>query len=61
MKEIGGYIEFEDYAGLEFHQDAIPLNCARNCLLFLIEAKDIRKTHIPLLLCSYSPWLGGWM
>ncbi len=52
MKEIGGYIEFEHYSGFEFFQEAIPLNCARNCLAYLIEAKRIKKIYIPIFLCS---------
>jgi len=52
MKEFGGYIEFENYSGLEFYPDAVALNCARNCLAFLIEARGIKKIHIPLMLCS---------
>lgn len=52
MKEIGGYIEFEHYNGLEFYPDAVALNCARNCLAFLIEAREIKKIYIPLMLCS---------
>ena len=51
MKEIGGYIEFETYYGSEYH-NGIRLNCGRNCLAFLIEARNIRKIHIPYYLCS---------
>lgn len=49
--EIGGYIEFETYYGSEYH-NGIRLNCGRNCLAFLIEARNIRKIHIPYYLCS---------
>ena len=52
MKEIGGYLELDHYSGYEFYQEAIPLNCARNCLAYLIEAKGIRKIYLPLYLCS---------
>ena len=38
MKEIGGYIEFEYFHGKEYHENAIKLNCGRNCLAYLIEA-----------------------
>lgn len=52
LREYGGYIEFETYCGREFHQDAIALNCGRNCLAFLIEKKNIKKIYLPYFLCS---------
>ena len=51
MKEIGGYIEFETYYGNEFH-NCIRLNCGRNCLAYLIEARKIQRIHLPYYLCS---------
>lgn len=50
--EIGGYIEFEYYHGKEYHSDAIHLNCARNCLAYLIKVNNIKKIFIPYFLCS---------
>ena len=41
--EIGGYIEFPHYTGSVFHNNAIALNCARNCLVYVIEAKNVKK------------------
>lgn len=55
QKEIGGYIEFEHYTGRQFHEDAIKLNCARNCLAYLIKACNIKKLFIPYFLCD-SVW-----
>ena len=52
MKEIGGYIEFETYNMPMLHQEAIALNCGRNCLAYLIRAKKIRKIKIPYFLCD---------
>jgi hypothetical protein len=52
INEIGGYLEFETYSGNEFHQDAIALNCGRNCLAYLIEAHNITSLHLPRYLCS---------
>ena len=52
MKEIGGYIEFESYNGLEYHSDAIHLNCGRNCLAYLIECYGITKIFLPYFLCD---------
>lgn len=52
MKEFGGYIEFEYFHGNEYHNEAIKLNCGRNCLAYLIEAYDIKKIYLPYFLCS---------
>lgn len=51
-KEYGGFIEFETYYGTELHNDAIALNCGRNCLAYLIEARQIKKIYLPFLICS---------
>ncbi len=50
--EIGGYIEFPHYTGTVYHNKAIALNCARNCLEYVIEAKHIKKISIPKFLCG---------
>ena len=50
--EIGGYIEFPHYTGSVFHNNAIALNCARNCLVYVIEAKNVKKIAIPKFLCG---------
>lgn len=52
MKEIGGYIEFEDYHLPMLHEEAIALNCGRNCLAYLIIAKNISKIVLPHFLCD---------
>lgn len=37
MEEIGGYIEFENFRGRgEYYENAIALNCGRNCLAYLL-------------------------
>lgn len=51
MREIGGYIGFEEYAGEMLHENAIKLNCGRNALAYLVEAKHIKKIAIPKLMC----------
>lgn len=50
--EIGGYLEFETFHGSEYHNGAIRLNSGRNCLAYLIEAKNIQKIALPYLICS---------
>ena len=51
MKEIGGYIELDNFSGQEYHKNAVALNCARNCLAYLIESKKISKLFVPYYLC----------
>ena len=55
MKEYGGYIEFENYHGNMLHKGAISLNCGRNALAYLCEAKKIKKLYLPYFLCSSVP------
>lgn len=55
MKEYGGYIEFENYHGNMLHEGAISLNCGRNALAYLCEAKKIKKLYLPYFLCSSVP------
>lgn len=52
LKEIGGYIEFETFHGQILHENAIALNCGRNCLSYLIKSKGIKKLKIPFFICS---------
>lgn len=52
MKEIGGYIEFEQYSLPLFHDKAIALNCGRNCLALLIEIRSIKKILLPKFICK---------
>ena len=40
VKEYGGYIEFERYDWNMMHNNAIALNCGRNALPYLCEAKN---------------------
>lgn len=52
MREIGGYIELDKYNNELLHKDAIALNCGRNCLAYLIEAKNIKTIWLPYFLCD---------
>lgn len=52
MREIGGYMELDTYRLPMLHEDAIKLNCARNCLAYLIEANHIKKIALPKYLCN---------
>ena len=50
--EIGGYFEFEDYRGEEYHTGCLRINTARNCLKYLIEARNIKKLWISRWNCD---------
>lgn len=52
MREYGGYLEFEQYQGSEYHENAIALNSGRNCLRYLIKARQIKRIAIPKYICS---------
>lgn len=52
MKEYGGYIELDTYRSLMLHDRAIALNCGRNCLAYLIEARQISKIMLPYFICD---------
>lgn len=52
MKDYGGYLEFERYQGTEYHDDALALNTARNCLRYLIRARQIKSIWMPKLNCN---------
>jgi len=52
VKEIGGYLEFERFHGSLYHDDAIRLNCGRNCLAYLIELREIKSIWLPDFLCE---------
>lgn len=52
MQEIGGYIELDRYDGAEYYPDGIALNCARNCLAYLLKSRNIKKIYLPFFLCA---------
>lgn len=52
MKEYGGYIELENCHGSMLHEKAVALNCGRNALAYLCEAKKIKKIYLPYFLCA---------
>ena len=51
-KEIGGYFEFEQFYGQEYHSRGLSLNCGRNALVFLIKGFGIKKIALPYYLCD---------
>ncbi len=51
-REIGGYFQLESFSGQEYYSNLIALNSARNCLLYLLKAKNIKKIYLPYFLCD---------
>lgn len=52
MKEYGGYIELDTYRLPMLHEGAKALNCGRNCLAYLIKARNIKKILLPYFICD---------
>ncbi|KAA6338328.1 hypothetical protein EZS27_013655 [termite gut metagenome] len=52
MQPIGGYFELELRKGHHYHQDALRLNTARNCLEYILRAKHYKKIYIPYYTCE---------
>jgi len=52
MNCIGGYFELELRTVEHYHQNALKLNTARNCLEYLLRAKEYRKIFIPYYTCE---------
>ena len=52
MREMGGYIEWEESRGSAYHTDCLSLNCGRSALACLIQLKDIRQIALPYFLCG---------
>lgn len=49
FKEIGGYFGLELAAG--YINDNFALNCARNCLRYIIRVYDIKEIYLPFYTC----------
>jgi len=52
MREIGGYLELDDFVQNEYYKDLIALNSARNAFVYLARAKNISKVYLPYYLCD---------
>lgn len=52
VKEIGGYFGLETFSGTEHYGDLIGVNSARNALLYVMKAKNIKKLFVPHFLCD---------
>lgn len=52
MKEIGGYIELDNYDLPMLYEDGIKLNCGRNALAYILKHKTINKIYMPKFMCD---------
>jgi len=52
VREIGGYLGFEQLIKNEYYKELVALNTARNALLYLIKAKKIKKIYVPCYICD---------
>lgn len=51
MNSIGGYFELELNKTGEYHERALKLNSARNCLRYIIRTKKIKEMWVPKFTC----------
>lgn len=52
MTEIGGYFGLESFGNHPYYPDLIAVNNARNALLYLLKARQIKKLYLPYFLCD---------
>lgn len=52
MKEIGGYFGLEQFSGEEYYPELVAVNNARNALLYILKARQVKKLYIPYFLCD---------
>lgn len=52
MEPIGGYFSLELSQHEEYHKDAIRLNTGRNCLEYILRAREYKKVYIPYYTCD---------
>lgn len=54
-REIGGYLELEQFSGPTLHEGDVALNCGRSCFEYLVELRGVRTVWLPDFLCSSVP------
>lgn len=52
MEAIGGYFSLELPLNEEYHKDAIRLNTGRNCLEYILRAREYKKVYVPYYTCE---------
>lgn len=51
-KAIGGYFELELPLKKEYHKNALRLNSGKNCLEYILRARQYKKVYIPYYTCD---------
>lgn len=52
MKEIGGYLEFEDLGGREYYPGLMKLNLGRTACTFYLKGTGVRRLYMPVFMCE---------
>lgn len=52
MEEIGGYFELGGFCNNVYHKEAIAINTARNCLIYVIKSRKLKRIYVPYYLCD---------
>ena len=52
IKEIGGYLELELNKGKHYHENAVYLNTARNCLEYILKIRNYKNIYVPNYTCD---------
>ena len=52
LKSIGGYFELESRFESEYYPGLIRLNTGRNCLEYILRARNYRKIYVPQYCCT---------
>ncbi|MBR0256583.1 MAG: hypothetical protein IJQ58_02490 [Synergistaceae bacterium] len=52
MREIGGYLGFEELIHREYYPQLTALNTARSAMLYIMKARGVKKIYIPYYLCG---------
>ena len=52
MEAIGGYFSLELPLLEEYHKDAIRLNTGRNCLEYILRAREYKNVYVPYYTCE---------
>ena len=52
MKSFGAYLGLDLRDGQHYHENALKLNTARNCLEYILKAKQYKKIYIPYYTCD---------
>ena len=52
MKEIGGYLELENFAGQEYYPDLLKFNLARTAIAWFLPHVGCKKLYFPTFICT---------